>query len=213
MVFVRLRYKWNGLCSWIVSCFLSWMFMAAKLEPPWSAKKRMYLFSRRGHEESLALFILALITVSESLFCLASRYALTNPNFNFCSKRVRPHTHARVNCATWICGFSKYNHSVRGVINNPERIDKSEATISMRLSFFMILHVREHVTTVIIEAPSIIIQYEGSSTNRNEWISPRLRYQWDGFVSWIVYCLFVRIFHYLENWNTVVSNEKNVSIQ
>ena len=70
-------------------------------------------------------------------FWFASRHARINPNFNFCSKRVRTHMHTRVNCAALIFGLSKYTHSVGGVINNPERMDKSEPTISMRWSFFM----------------------------------------------------------------------------
>ena len=86
---------------------------------------------------------------SKYLF-LASRHALISPNFNFSSKRVRTHTHTRVNCATSIVVVSKCIHSVGGVIQNQARMDKSEATISMRWSYlFHEFHDREHVTTLV----------------------------------------------------------------
>ena len=84
--------------------------------------------------------------------CFASRHARINPNFNCCSGRVRTHMHTRVNCATLMFWFPKYINSVGWVIQNPERMDKSDLTISMRWSFFMNCHDREHFATVIIEA-------------------------------------------------------------
>ena len=100
--------------------------------PPWAAQNQMYAFSRRSHQESLALSILALMAIYRPLFCLASRYARITPDFNIVSKRARTHTHTRVNCATLIVDFSKCSHSVGGVIKIPDRMDKSEATIQMR---------------------------------------------------------------------------------
>ena len=88
---------------------------------------------------------------SPHIFVLAIRHARVNPNFICFSKRVRTHTHTRVNCATLIFFFYKYSSRMRGH-QHPEIIDKSEPTISMRWSFVMNFHDRQHFATVIIEA-------------------------------------------------------------
>ena len=112
-------------------------FLSGCSLPSWAAQNQMYAFSRRGHQESLALFILARMALSRpQSFVVASRNAVITPNINIVSKRARTHTHTRVNCATLIVDASKCSHSVGGVIKKPERMDKSEATISMRWSLF-----------------------------------------------------------------------------
>ena len=91
----------------------------------------MYPLGRRGNQECLALCIIALMALFRpQYFCCLQTYTHASARtLNFCVKRVCTRTHTRVNCATLIVEFSKCSHSAGGVINNPERMDKSEATI------------------------------------------------------------------------------------
>ena len=81
--------------------------------------------------------MIALMALSRPhCFWFSKQIRTNNSQLKHCQQtRARIHTHTRVNCAALIVDVSKCSHSVGWVINIPDGMNKSEATIPMRWCF------------------------------------------------------------------------------